>query len=271
MKKTAVLILCGLLCLSLTMCGENSEQNATVNDQTTADTITQNGTDDTTSQTIEQEPYISEISYDREVISSAEYDGYYDLFFEKNTEKYVDTAVTKEGRITTIHDSFSGKQRYYIYGYGDDAMTQDWQWELDVADPASLPAAGSYVKVSGTLSQSSDALDGYWITDPVIEVTESYEASAFDIDTFTMGNTLIRVQLTSVVNYASEYSSKTIRILGKIGEHGIITNNSDTKVWSLVLDYDGELPQEGTVVLVEGVFEGSSAHNCKILAQKITK
>lgn len=111
------------------------------------------------------------------VFSSMEYSIYLSIFYNGEGDNYVSKEYTKDGIFAVLHDSFSDTDRYYVWGYSDETLCCDWQWEFVPGSTDDLPPIGSRVKVSGTLVADEAALDGYWLEDVSIETTGEFEGA----------------------------------------------------------------------------------------------
>lgn len=190
----------------------------------------------------------------REYFNQMEYTLYQNIFYDetgKTGDGYVGNAVVKEGTFTVLRDQFNERDRYYVWGYLDATRCCDYQWEFVPSDPASLPAPGSAVLVTGTFNKSEDALDGYWITDASVEVLEAYDGADYDYDTTTMSATLARVQVVNIENFADYFNGKTLLLYGRALSTASIQHPYYDESWSMDFVAD-QKPATGTYLLLGG-------------------
>ena len=144
------------------------------------------------------------------VLNSAEYTLYQNIFYNDYAKQYDGKSVSKRGVFTTIQDEYFGRTRYYVWGYLDNTLCCDWQWELQLDDTANLPANGSLIDVTGTFASNENALDGYWINGAKITTLTTYTGTKADVDMTTMSDTLERVQILDVQNYPEAFEGKSV-------------------------------------------------------------
>lgn len=192
----------------------------------------------------------------KEKFDQMEYAIYCNIFYEDQGSDYEGKTITKDGTFAIIQDEWSGKDRYYVWGYSDNTRCCDFQWEFVPEDVNALPPAGSYISVTGNFTYTEDqktgALDHYWLTDTALTVLEEYEGSSFDYDLTLMSATLARVQLFSVQNYSEAFADKTLRIYGRVLNENTLQHPYYDETWHLSFNYDGQTPATGTYVVLEG-------------------
>ncbi len=232
MKKWFALILTALLLLSLCACGSKKEP-----------------ADDGTMPT---------------VLNTAEYVLYQNIFFNKTGDDYIGQRFTKEGTFTIIHDSFNDTTRYYVWGYNDETRCCDWQWEFVPASADQLPAQGSLVEVEGTWERSDEALDGYWMVNAEITVEKAYVPAQADMLLTTMSDTLERVQLINMQQYADEYEGKTVQCYGRVASDSAIEDPYYDGSWQQPVSSSEPLGAIGTMVIANGVFNGGVISDCTL-------
>ena len=203
------------------------------------------------------------------VLNSMEYTIYMNIFHSGQGDSYTDKTYTKEGVFAILHDSYNDTTRYYVWGYSDETLCCDWQWEFVPDNTDALPPIGSRVKVTGTFVKNNDALDGYWLEGASIETVAEYTASIGDYDMITMSPTLTRVQVINMVNHTSEYNGQSVKIYGRVMSGNKIQHPYYDNSWSLPLEYEGDLPAIGTWITVTGKFSGTSANNSKIVVESV--
>ena len=225
MKKLISFLLVLALALSLAACKTKIARDPT----TTADPSNTNPSD--TSQSGESQTDVNgnvipgnipegAVTGIKEIFDPMEYTLYYNIFYQDQGDTYDGLEFTKVGTLARIQDEWSGKMRYYVWGYNDQTRCCDYQWEFLPEDPDSLPADGSYIQVKGTFTytegQQDGALDHYWLTDTKVKVFEEYTPAAYDYDLTTMSATLARVQLFSIQDYTEKFADKTMLIYGRV-------------------------------------------------------
>ena len=165
---------------------------------------------------------------------------------------------TKDGVFAVLQDDWSGKTRYYVWGYADSTMCCDYQWEFVPADVSSLPKPGSYITVAGTLKYTADqktgAMDHYWITGASVTVQGTYTPAAYDYDLTTMSNTLAYVQISRMQDYPEKYTGKTALIYGRTLNPTTLQHPYYNEVWKLGFTSD-QNPAPGTYLILGGKLE----------------
>ena len=203
------------------------------------------------------------------VLNPVEYSTYINIFHNDQGGSYTDKSYTKDGIFAVLYDSYNDTKRYYVWGYSDETLCCDWQWEFVPESTDDLPEIGSHVKVTGKFVQNEAALDGYWLEGASIETVAKYEAAIGEYDMTTMSPTLTRVQVINMVNHTSEYDGKSVKIYGRVMSGNMIQHPYYDNAWSLPLEYAENLPAIGTWVTVTGKFSGSSVTDSKIIAESI--
>ena len=186
------------------------------------------------------------------VLNQAEYLLYQNIFYNQTGGQYAGQAFTKQGVFGVIYDAFSEKTRYYVWGYLDNTRCCDWQWEIRIDDPKSLPASGSLVSVKGTFAASEDALDGYWLTDPEITVLSRYTAGGRELDMYTLSDTLERVQMLNVLYKPEAFEGKTFSAYGRVFSTSVLQDPYYDGSWQAPFTAKGSVPAIGTTVLLTG-------------------
>ncbi len=200
------------------------------------------------------------------ILNNAEYLLYQNVFYNGYGSQYNLKSVEKQGVFTSIYDAYNNRERYYVWGYLDQTMCCDWQWELAVTDPSNLPPRGSLIKVKGVFVGSDDALDRYWIMNPDIQVVTKYTGPSTEIDMLTMSDTLERVQLINVVNKSAVFEGKQFSLYGRIYSTGTVQDPYYDGSWQVpytITNDEYKVPAIGTTVnmrgtIVEGTFQVSS-------------
>lgn len=203
------------------------------------------------------------------ILNPMEYSIYMNIFYNEDGSSYTGKDYTKEGIFAVLHDSYNDTVRYYVWGYSDETLCCDWQWEFVPENTDNLPPIGSRVKVTGKFVQNDAALDGYWMEGANVETITKYEAAIGEYDMITMSPTLTRVQVINMVNHTSEYDGQSVKIYGRIMSGNKIQHPYYDNAWELPLEYEGELPPIGTWVTVTGKFSGSSVGDNRIIADNV--
>ena len=202
------------------------------------------------------------------ILNPLEYTIYMNIFYSGQTDGYVDREYTKEGILAILHDSFSQKDRYYVWGYSDETMCCDWQWEFTVDDASTLPPIGSHVKVTGNFVANEGSLDGFWLEDASVETVATYKKAIGPYDTTTMSPTLTRVQIINMYRFPADYNGKDVKVYGRTMIDGIQHPYYDGS-WSMLVESAEPLPATGTYITVTGKFSGTNIEDCKIIADSI--
>lgn len=192
------------------------------------------------------------------VLNQSEYVLYQNIFFNDMADDYVGKKATKEGTLARLYDAFSGKTRYYVWGYMDATKCCDWQWEFVPADPDSLPANGSLVKMTGTLTRDEAALDKLWFTDVTVELETAFAPEACDVDMTTMDATLERVQLLNMQYKPDVFAGQTLRLYGRVLNPTTIQHPYYDNAWTQPFAATAETPAIGTMVILTGTWQDST-------------
>ena len=191
------------------------------------------------------------------VLSQVEYTLYQNIFSNKTGSQYEGREFTKQGVFGMIYDAFSGRTRYYVWGYLDNTRCCDWQWELKIDDPKNLPSSGSLVTVKGTFAASDDALDGYWLTNPQITAHSQYTGSSgVELDMVTLSDTLERVQLLNIIYMPETFEGKTFSAYGRIYATDVLQDPYYDGSWQVSFSTSGTVPAIGTTVRLTGTVTG---------------
>ena len=186
------------------------------------------------------------------ILNQAEYVLYQNIFYNDYGPQYDGKEVTKTGIFTSIYDAFNGVNRYYVWGYLDNTRCCDWQWEIKVEDAKNLPANGSVVSVRGTFASSQDALDGYWITNPTIDVQTIFVGEACELNMLTMSDTLERVQIMNILYRSEAFEGKQFSAYGRVLSADTLQDPYYDGSWQIPFSVPGELPAIGTTVSLRG-------------------
>jgi hypothetical protein len=192
------------------------------------------------------------------VLNQTEYILYQNIFFNDMADDYVGKTVTKEGTLARVHDAFNNRTRYYVWGYMDATKCCDWQWEFVPQDPDSLPASGSLVKMTGTLTRDAAALDKLWFTDTKVELETAFTPETCDVDMTTMDATLERVQLLNMQYKPDAFAGKTLRLYGRVMNPTTVQHPYYDNAWTQPFAAQAEVPAIGTMVILTGTWQGDT-------------
>ena len=202
------------------------------------------------------------------VIDADEYIVYQNMFYQQSAPNYVGQKYVKEGIFCTIYDEYyqGGRPRYYVWGYYDETLCCDWQWELDIKDTSNLPANGSLVRVSGTFVQNDSALDKYWLTDVEWVVKTAYTGAQYDVNGAVMNATLGRVQVLNLQYAPTKFEGKTVSIYGRVAtsDTAAIQHPYYDGSWTHTIETEDTLPSVGTMVLVTGIYRNGIIADARV-------
>ena len=157
-----------------------------------------------------------------QLLNQAEYVLYQNVYYNGYGATLNGSPVTKNGVFAILEDAYNGRTRYYVWGYLDNTLCCDWQWEFVPSDMKSLPAPGSVITVSGDFVSDGDALDGYWIKDAQITVESTYTGPKYDVNMQAMSDTLERVQVLNIQNRQEQFEGKTYAAYGRVSALNIL-------------------------------------------------
>ena len=258
MKKFTALCLVLVLLASLAACGGNKSGSDPTNPANPTNADSQSVTDANGNVLPANLPE-GAINGIHETFDPMEYTMYVNVFQDPSTKQFDGVDMTKVGTFAMLQDEWSGKTRYYVWGYKDATRCCDYQWEFVPADVNALPAPGSYIRVKGTLTYTEDqkigALDHYWLTDTEMKVLEEYPASKYDYDLTMMNATLTRVQLFSIQNYPEKFAGKTVLLYGRALTPNTLQHPYYNENWNLDFKTDkagGKTPAIGQYLVLGG-------------------
>ena len=176
--------------------------------------------------------------------------------------------MTKHGVFTTLHDAFSDRVRYYVWGYMDNTKCCDWQWEIVPEDPDVLPPDGSLVTVTGTFASHEDALDGYWIENAAVETETSFTGDAADLNMVAMSCTLERVQMWNILYRSDSFEGKTFNAYGRIAAVDTLEDPYYDGSWQIPFSSAQESPAIGTTVTLSGTVEAGALSDCTLAVRE---
>ena len=219
MKKLIAVLLTLSFVFSLAACGGNKTETESTDPAVPATNGSGEAITDANGNVLPSNLPEGAINGIRETFDPMEYTVYVNVFQDTSSKKFDGIEMDKKGTFAILQDDWSGKTRYYVWGYNDTTRCCDYQWEFVPSDVSALPEPGSYIRVKGTLTYTEDrnkgAMDFYWITDTTVTVLEEYPASKFDYDLTTMDATLALVQLARIQYYPENYAGKTILVYGR--------------------------------------------------------
>lgn len=200
------------------------------------------------------------------VVNATEYTLYQNIMFNKTGDDYLGDEVTKSGTFTRIYDAFHQRERYYVWGYNDQTKCCDWQWELCIKKADDLPTDGSLVTVQGVFAKNKNALDTYWIENPVITVETAYTYTPEEtgVNMLTMNATLERVQLSNIVMQSAQFEGKSVALYGRVASLNSIQHPYYDGAWTQEIESEEPLPAIGTMVIVRGVIENGAFKQCTV-------
>ena len=202
------------------------------------------------------------------VIDASQYALYLNVYGTDGA-KYAGLEHEAEGIFAVVYDNYNNRDRYYVWGYSDNTLCCDWQWEFTPKDPASLPEIGSRIKVKGTLSKSSVALDGMWMFEAEVKTVSSFGGADGKYDTTTMSPTLTRVQLQNFFGHPAKHNGDEIVVYGRVASGNMLQHPYYDGDWMIPLEYDGKLPSIGKYVTVKGTFRGDSISEARIVVTSV--
>ena len=199
------------------------------------------------------------------VINSAEYTLYQNVFYNNYAPQYDGKSVTKRGVLAVVQDAYSDMTRYYVWGYLDQTLCCDWQWELQLDDPSVLPAVGSLIDVKGTFAANENALDGYWIKDAQVTTLTAYTAAVADVDMTTMSDTLERVQVLNFMAHPDQFEGKSVFAYGRIADVFTLEDPYyGSASWVASFTTEETVPAIGTNVVLRGTLKDGVIAEAKI-------
>lgn len=195
----------------------------------------------------------------KEKFDQMEYSAYIDLFYNKNGAAYEGKKFKKDGTFAILKDAYSDTERYYVWGYADNTKCCDFQWEFVLPEGSEIPEPGSYIKVEGTMTKSDKALDGYWLENVSLEVTQEFKSAGFDMDLTTMSPTLARVQIINIQQHKDKFADVSLRIFGRALSPETIQHPYYNESWQMHFTKTDASPAIGDYILIEGVYNKASS------------
>ncbi len=205
----------------------------------------------------------------KEKFDQMEYSAYMDLFHNNKGPEYEGKKFKKDGTFAILKDAYNDTTRYYIWGYADNTKCCDYQWEFVLPEGAEVPEPGSYIKLEGTMTKSTKALDGYWLENVSFEVTDEFTNAGFDMDFTTMSPTLVRVQIINIQQHRDKFKDMSVRLFGRALSPETIQHPYYNESWQMHFTKTDTSPAIGDYILIEGVYNKDSS-GVLITAQKLT-
>ncbi len=253
MKKFTAALISIVLLLTLASCGNSTDEPHDHDHGAEGTTVADiSHTHDPSGASVN---YVSKLDAGiREYFNSDEDKQYHELFFDDKTSEYENKSFTKYGTFASIYDAYNSKERYYVWGYGSKAKDCCFQWEFVLPEGEAVPAEGSYIKVTGKMTHSEDALDKYWLTDVTLSVEEAKEETSFDIDFTVLSPTLMRVQAINMLQKKDAFQNKSVRIYGKAVNEVTVAPIDGTESWSFHFSATKDHLNTGSAVIIEGIY-----------------
>ena len=258
MKKLITLTLILTLIFSLAACSGGNTDETTAQDESNTNPVADAVLSDGELKTGMKEKF-----------DQMEYAAYVDLFYNDNGSSYEGKTFKKDGTFAILYDAYNDCTRYYVWGYADNTKCCDYQWEFVMPEGAEIPESGSYIKLSGKMEKNEAALDGYWLTDVTLEVTEEFKNAGFDMDLTTLSPTLVRVEVINILQHKDKFTNKTIRIFGRALSENTIQHPYYNESWTMHFTQADTVPAIGTYILIEGTYNASGDSNV-ITTSKLT-
>ncbi len=199
------------------------------------------------------------------ILNQAEYVLSQNIFYNNYIDNYDGKKTEKEGVFAIIQDAFSNVTRYYVWGYLDQTMCCDWQWEFVPEEPDQLPPPGSKIKVSGTYQKNDSALDKLWIVHAKVETLIVYTGEQVELNMRTMSDTLERVQLANMVRKADQFIGKQYIAYGRIASDSMLEDPYYDGSWSIAYSSSETMPAIGTIAVLQGIYQDSVLSEAKLI------
>lgn len=201
------------------------------------------------------------------ILNQTEYLLYQNVFYNDYADSNTG-AVTKRGVYAVIQDAYNNVTRHYVWGYLDNTLCCDWQWEFVPAEGVQLPSPGSEIRVEGNFVKDASALDGYWIQGAKVTVETEYTGKTAEINMLTMSDTLERVQMMNIKYRKESFEGKTFMAYGRIAAENILEDPYYNGSWSITIHPVSETPAIGTLVRLEGTISNGELGESKLEALK---
>lgn len=199
------------------------------------------------------------------VLNQAEYVLYQNVFYNNYMDDYDGKSAEKEGIFAVIQDAFSDVTRYYVWGYLDQTLCCDWQWEFVPEKPNKLPLPGSKIKVSGTFEKTDSALDKLWIANAKVETLMNYTGEQAELNMRTMSDTLERVQIINMTRIPEKFIGKQYIAYGRIASGSVLQDPYYDGSWSIAYESSDTMPAIGTIAVLRGVYQDNLLSEAKLI------
>ena len=199
------------------------------------------------------------------VLNQAEYVLYQNVFYNNYMDDYDGKSAEKEGIFAVIQDAFSDVTRYYVWGYLDQTLCCDWQWEFVPEKSDELPLPGSKIKVSGTFEKTDSALDKLWIANAKVETLMNYTGEQAELNMRTMSDTLERVQIINMTRIPEKFIGKQYIAYGRIASGSVLQDPYYDGSWSIAYESSDTMPAIGTIAVLRGVYQDNLLSEAKLI------
>ena len=201
------------------------------------------------------------------ILNQTEYTLYQNIFYNG----YADSStgpVTKKGIYAVIQDAYNNVTRHYVWGYLDNTLCCDWQWEFVPVEGTQLPTPGSEIQVTGNFEKDDNALDKYWIQNAIVTTETEYTGETAEVSMLTMSDTLERVQMLNVMNRKEGFEGKSFTAYGRIAATDTLEDPYYNGSWTISFQTDKEVPATGTIVRLRGTIRDGQLAECGIEAKE---
>ena len=186
------------------------------------------------------------------------------MFYNQYGPQLEGKETEKRGVFGRIYDAFSGRDRYYVWGYLDNTRCCDWQWEIVPKDPGTLPPSEPLVSVRGIFRASESALDGYWIEDAAFTTEARYTPAQTEINMLTLSGTLERVQIQNILYRQQAFEGKRFAAYGRIAGVGVLEDPYYNGSWQIPFSSSASIPSIGAMVVLRGTVKGGTFSDCTL-------
>lgn len=195
------------------------------------------------------------------ILNQAEYVLYQNVFYNGYADDNIGE-VTKKGVYAVIRDAYSNVTRHYVWGYLDNTLCCDWQWEFVPAEGVELPAPGSEIQVKGNFVKDDSALDGYRILNARVTTETEYTGKTAEISMLTMSDTLERVQMINIMNRKEAFEGKAFTAYGRIAAVDTLEDPYYNGSWNITIHPTTDAPAIGTMVRLQGTVRNGELDEC---------
>lgn len=246
MKKTIAALLCLIMLFSLAGCsgsGNNTDTKEAENTESTSG---------------------YQMQKRETILSPQEYILLQNIHYNDQASDYLNKEVTKNGIFAILYDEYNNCERYYVWGYNDNTKCCDWQWEFIPKDKSSLPSIGSTIEVSGKFVENANALDSYLIENAEVKSVKEVTPSAYDVDTTSMGGTLLRVQVVNMQAHPDKFEGKSVAVYGRIETVTSVQHPYYDNCFSQTFESNDAAYATGTRVIVAGTYTNGIITNATV-------